>query len=112
MEMNRVQLSEEQLRTVVAESVKKILAEEMGEGKIGNAIKGLGTFAKLAMSPQSKYYFEDNKKWAKKAWKICDALDDLMNYIGEVGDDEDYESLEQAYNLIQGIAKELETTEF
>ena len=107
MKANKVYLSEQQLKSVVA----KILAENMEESKFTDALKGLGTFAKMSMSPESKYYFENNKKWARVARKICSKLDELMQYVGEVCDDEDYEGLEQAYNTIENLANNLESKE-
>ena len=83
MKSNNVRITEEQLTEVVSESVKKAVVKCVNEGKLGDLLGGIGAVAK-----ESRWYFENNKKWAKRANKICDAIDDLMMYVGEHLDDE------------------------
>lgn len=94
MKNNTVKINESVIRKMVAESVKNVMMKE-----------GLRDYANLIGN--SKYYFENHKRWAKRASKILSSLRQLEQYLGNNGEDEDCRNAQQAVLLVQKIIQNL-----
>lgn len=86
MEKNTIKLNEEQLKTIVAESVKRILSEgnfneeDLEEGWFGDKWNQAKTAANtFTQKTDSGMGFKDRFNAAKKNWNVQGQLNDISN---------------------------------
>ena len=84
MAKNVVKINESSVRKIVSESLKDTL--------------------KLMTC---SWYYQNDKKWAKKAEKIYNELRYLALYLDEFGDEEDYENIYTAVDIVDEIVDHL-----